>query len=223
MRSNLLRTVCRFSLAAGLAVAGSAVANAALISPNGSFAGALIGGTVTTTYTPGAWELGTTTTNVTITTGSRVISGAADPYLGHPNNMSSVNGGPVTIGDAFSVSNSSYNIVTGAVTPFTVSFDGFTFNLDHEVVTSRQNGNIGLAFIGSLTGAAAGYSTGLPVDFSVGLTESGPTGAIGVAYSIDTPINPTIAALVPEPATMAMFGMGLLGLVAVRRRRSISI
>ncbi len=222
MRTYLLRTACRFSLAAGLAVAGSAVANAAL-SPNGSFSGALTNGSVTTTYIAGGWQLGTTTTAIDITAGTRFISGAANPYLASPNNMLSTNGGPVSIGDAFSVSNSSYSVANGAVTPFTVSFDGFVFNLTHEVVTAIHDGNIGLAFIGTLTGAPTGFTTGAPVDFSLGLTESGPTGAIGVAYSIDTPINPFVAALVPEPATMAMFGIGLLGLLAVRRRRFGSI
>src|SRR5665811_438193 len=74
-----------------------------------------------------------------------------DPYNGNPNNLSSVNGGPVSLGDAYTVPISVYNLVTGPISPFAVSIDGLTFTMTGEVVTSQQDGNIGLAFVGTLT------------------------------------------------------------------------
>lgn len=92
------------------------------------------------------------------------------------------------------------------------------FDLNAEVVTTKQNGNIGLAFIGTLTGAPAGYLTGSAVDFSLGFTQSSPTGAIGVGYSIDTPINPALVPSIAEPGAMTLLTIGLLGLLAAKSR-----
>jgi hypothetical protein len=143
-----------------------------------------------------------------------LISGDADPYLGKPNNFLVTNGGVVTVGDAFTISNSVYNLANGAIAPFNVSVDGLTLTLTKEVVTSVADGNIGLAFIGSVTGDTTGhYLLGESADISIGFTESSPTGAIGVGYSIDAPANP---ALVPEPVTLSILGMGSLGLIGVR-------
>ena len=78
----------------------------------------------------------------------------------------------MTVGDAFTVSNTIYNLVNGTITPFTVSFDGLTFTFDSEHVTSHVDGNIGLEFLGDLTSDTNGlYSVPTAADFSVTFTE----------------------------------------------------
>jgi hypothetical protein len=220
MNEALIKIGARIGLAAGFAISFLASANAALINTNGSFSGSLDTGTVTTTST-GTWLLGVTTTQIAVAGATRSISGAADPYLGSPNNLYSLNGGPIHILDPINIPVSTYNIANGPITAFTVTVDSLVLTLNQEVVTSLQNGNIGLAFVGTVTGAPAGFATGESADLSIGFTEAGPTGSIGVAISIDTPISPYIAAQVPEPGTISLLGFGLVGMIAVRRNTAM--
>jgi len=224
MRANkAIRCLSGAALASALTLGVVASAYAVPTTPNGSFSGAVLGATITTTYGggPSDWEIGVTTTQIQVTGGSRVISGASNPYLGDPNNLLTANGGPVTVGDPYTVPISVYNLVTGGITPFSVGIDGLTFTFTNEVVTSISDGNIGLAFVGTLTGdttavANSPYLLGSSVDFSIGFTESSETGTISVAQAIDAPANPALDT--PEPATMTVLAVGLIGLGAARRR-----
>ena len=207
MRFNPVCNMAGVGLASALAIAAFSQAQASTI-PNGSFSGALVGGAVTTTYSglPGDWKVGITTTQIQVTGGSRQISGVADPFLGAPNNLVSTNGGPVSVPSVFTIPISTYNIASGPITPFTVNLSGLGFTFTDEVVTSVSDGNIGLAFLGTLTSdtsvsANSPYTLGEGADFSNTFTQSAIDGAIGVAQSIN--VSPNLPVPTPEPATMA--------------------
>jgi hypothetical protein len=218
MLNKSIVVIAAAGLAVGVAVAASSSAYAVpTVEPNGSLSGGILGTTVTTTTTD-TWNIGTGTSTITLTGGNNQITGFADPYLGTPNNLLATNGGTVTTGNYFTLSNNVFSVFSGTLsTPLTLTVDSYTFTYTSELVTSLTNGNIGLAFLGDLTADTTGVLiTPAAADLSVTFTEAAPTGSIGVAYSIDTPPNPT---LTPEPASMLMLGGGLVSLGAVRRRR----
>ncbi len=186
----------------------------ATISPNGSFSGAY---GHTTATSGGTFLIGTGTTSVKVVSPGIVIN-LADPYVGSINNLAALHGGTVIAnlftGSSISMSQSSFNIANGAITPFTVTLGSYTFTFNSEVVTSKVDRNLGLLFSGNLTNDSTGRLTApAAADYSLTFTESSPTGAIGTAFSIDTP---PISVL--EPASIALLGVGLLGLGLVRRR-----
>lgn len=205
------------NLAAGsalaIAIGLTSVAAQASVTPNGSFSGTGFG--TVNTVTSGAWSVGTGTSSIDLSGVVNQISSVAVTYLGNPNNF------VVTAGDHFSLSQSVFAVANQAVN-FTETLDDYTFTFTSEQVISKANGNIGLYFAGNLTSDSSGnLTTPSAADFSIGLTQSSPTGAIGVAYSIDSPPNPPAPPSVPEPFSAALLGVGLVGLGISNRRKAV--
>ncbi len=132
---------------------------------------------------------------------------------------------PVTIG-TFTIPGGAAPTKVSAPSDFTFSFSGGSFAANtaqktDQSVTLAGNESITVQFLGTFTpaGSLSAYDPAA-ASLIANLNRSGTDGSYSIAsaFSLSAPPSGVTAASVPEPASIALLGAGMLGLAALRRR-----
>lgn len=196
----------KVALLAGIAAVGLSASAYAVPTANGQIGFIPLGGvTINSTGINGATTFTMPSTNI--------VNDVPTTYLGSASSFYSDG----TVSEGNSVTFDDSTLTYGATPTGTLlTIDGYTFDATSATwARSTATDEVSVYFLGTFDGAPT-YQTG-DASLSLSFNQSGGSGDVNYSATLSTPPAPDPVS-VPEPATMAVLGAGMIGLLATRRR-----